>query len=266
MAWPNFSVTDGYAALVAGINTAFQSVGKLFKDQTTGDFTDQVRYNSSLGRLEYWTGSAWAALPMGGTAAGTANTLATARTIGGVSFNGSANINLPGVNTAGNQNTSGNAATASALQTIRNIGGVPFNGTGDINLPGVNTAGYQNTSGSAASCTGNAATATALSTAAGPAPSYAARATGYATFSDGTPSLVFGQNITSVTDIGTGRVKFNFAYGPGTTSYVAVANIYITTIGDRQGGVYNVETTGVTTYGSGGDNPADYPVMLVCYW
>ena len=44
--------------------------------------------------------------------AGSATTLANARTIGGVSFNGSANINLPGVNTAGNQDTSGNAATA----------------------------------------------------------------------------------------------------------------------------------------------------------
>ena len=47
--------------------------------------------------------------------AATATVLATARTIGGVSFNGSANINLPGVNTSGNQDTSGNAATATAL-------------------------------------------------------------------------------------------------------------------------------------------------------
>ena len=47
--------------------------------------------------------------------AGTATTLATARTIGGVSFNGSADINLPGVNTAGNQNTTGNAATATQV-------------------------------------------------------------------------------------------------------------------------------------------------------
>ena len=44
--------------------------------------------------------------------ADTATTLETARTIGGVSFNGSANINLPGVNASGNQDTSGNAATA----------------------------------------------------------------------------------------------------------------------------------------------------------
>jgi len=55
--------------------------------------------------------------------AATATILATARTIGGVSFNGSANIDLPGVNTAGNQNTSGNAATAT---TTDNINGRAF--------------------------------------------------------------------------------------------------------------------------------------------
>lgn len=59
----------------------------------------------------------------------------------------------------------GNAATATVLQTARAIGGVSFNGSADINLPGVNTAGNQNTSGSSASCTGNAATATTLATA-----------------------------------------------------------------------------------------------------
>ena len=84
--------------------------------------------------------------------------LATARTIGGVSFDGSANINLAGVNIAGNQDTSGNAASATALETARTIGGVSFNGTANINLAGVNTAGNQDTSG-------NAATATALATA-----------------------------------------------------------------------------------------------------
>ena len=89
---------------------------------------------------------------------GSAATLTTARTIGGVSFNGSANIDLPGVNAAGNQNTTGNAATATVLQTARTIGGVSFNGSANIDLPGVNAAGNQNT-------TGNAATATALATA-----------------------------------------------------------------------------------------------------
>lgn len=90
--------------------------------------------------------------------AASATKLQTARTIGGVSFNGTANINLPGVNIAGNQNTTGNAASATKLQTARTIGGVSFNGTANINLPGVNTTGNQNT-------TGNAATATKLQTA-----------------------------------------------------------------------------------------------------
>ena len=44
----------------------------------------------------------------------------------------------------------GNASTATALETARTIGGVSFDGTGNINLPGVNTAGTQNTSGTAA--------------------------------------------------------------------------------------------------------------------
>ncbi|EOJ5398055.1 tail fiber protein [Escherichia coli] len=90
--------------------------------------------------------------------AATATKLQTARSIGGVGFDGSANINLPGVNTTGNQNTTGNAATATKLQTARTIGGVSFDGTANINLPGVNTTGNQNT-------TGNAATATKLQTA-----------------------------------------------------------------------------------------------------
>jgi hypothetical protein len=44
----------------------------------------------------------------------TATTLATARNIGNVSFDGSADIDLPGVNIEGNQNTTGNAATATS--------------------------------------------------------------------------------------------------------------------------------------------------------
>jgi hypothetical protein len=85
--------------------------------------------------------------------AATATALQTARNIGGVSFNGTANIDLPGVNTSGNQNTSGNAASATVLQTARTIGGVSFNGSANINLPGVNQAGNQNTSGNAATAT-----------------------------------------------------------------------------------------------------------------
>jgi hypothetical protein len=125
----------------------------------TGTFT-----GASTGNLTITTGTLLANIEGNVTGAvtgnaSTATTLQTARTIGGVSFNGSANINLPGVNTAGNQDTSGNAATATALETARTIGGVSFNGTANINLPGVNTAGNQDTSGTAA--IGTAVTVTA---------------------------------------------------------------------------------------------------------
>ena len=77
--------------------------------------------------------------------AATATALETARNIGGVSFNGTSNINLPGVNTSGNQNTSGNAATATKLATARTIAGVSFDGSANISLNNnaiTNGAGY----------------------------------------------------------------------------------------------------------------------------
>ena len=67
--------------------------------------------------------------------------------------------------TGSSASCTGNAASATVLQTARTIGGVSFNGSANINLPGVNTAGNQNTTGSSASCTGNAATASTLQTA-----------------------------------------------------------------------------------------------------
>ncbi|AUZ14032.1 prophage tail fiber N-terminal domain-containing protein [Escherichia coli] len=74
--------------------------------------------------------------------AATATKLQTARSIGGVGFDGSANINLPGVNTTGNQNTTGNAATATKLQTARKISGVPFDGSTDITLTAAHVAAF----------------------------------------------------------------------------------------------------------------------------
>ena len=55
---------------------------------------------------------------------------------------------------ASDLNTSGNAGTATALATARNIGGVSFDGTSNIDLPGVNTAGTQNTSGTSSGVDG----------------------------------------------------------------------------------------------------------------
>ena len=69
--------------------------------------------------------------------ASTATALATARTIGGVSFDGTANINLPGVNATGNQNTSGTAATVtgaaqSAITSVGTMTGLVVDGTSQL--------------------------------------------------------------------------------------------------------------------------------------
>ena len=42
--------------------------------------------------------------------------LKNTRTIGGVDFNGSADIDLPGVNSVGNQNTTGSAAKIASIE------------------------------------------------------------------------------------------------------------------------------------------------------
>jgi hypothetical protein len=68
---------------------------------------------------------------------------------GNVTSSGTSTFNNITVNGLMTGSISGNAGTATALQTARNIGGVSFNGTADINLPGVNAAGNQNTSGTA---------------------------------------------------------------------------------------------------------------------
>lgn len=56
-----------------------------------------------------------------------------ARKIGGVTFNAKSDIDLPGVNIPGNQDTSGNANSANQLKNARLINGIPFDGTKDVN-------------------------------------------------------------------------------------------------------------------------------------
>ena len=108
---------------------------------TTGTFTGAVSGTSFSDGAATLTGGAWS---------GSAATLTTARIIGGVAFDGSANINLPGVNAPGTESTTGSAAT---LTTPRAIGGVDFDGSAAITLPGVNAPGTESTTGSAATLT-----------------------------------------------------------------------------------------------------------------
>ncbi|EKC0519071.1 phage tail protein [Escherichia coli O157] len=111
-----------------------------------GQFGGTQRYTVRTGNIYVrsltasWNGidGPWGEWLKVGNAATTATKLATARTIGGVSFDGTANIDLPGVNKAGNQNTSGNAATATKLQTARTISGVAFDGSQNITLTAKN--------------------------------------------------------------------------------------------------------------------------------
>ena len=140
VAWKSLGDVVNIASLKTAGNLTVSGVATAtggFVGDLTGDVTGDVSGSSGS-----CTGNA-----------ATATQLQSARTIGGVSFDGTANINLPGVNQSGNQDTSGNAGTATALESARTIGGVSFDGTANIDLPGVNAEGNQDTTGNAASAT-----------------------------------------------------------------------------------------------------------------
>jgi hypothetical protein len=130
-------ISNGYLSL-GWVNTTSGDAGTAAIDRVYASYDGWIRYytptnfrtvldvptRGGSGASGTWginvTGSSGSCT---GNAA-TATVLQTARTIGGVSFNGSANINLPGVNTAGNQNTSGNAATATLAANSTLAGGL----------------------------------------------------------------------------------------------------------------------------------------------
>ena len=124
------------AITIGGITlaeTISDTVGAMVTSNTESGIT--VAYQDADNTLDFTIGT----LNQDTTGlAGTATTLATARTIGGVSFNGSANIDLPGVNSAGNQNTSGTAATVTgAAQTnITSLGTLTALTVDDITING----------------------------------------------------------------------------------------------------------------------------------
>jgi uncharacterized protein YqkB len=87
--------------------------GKIIYGDASGDPAVLTAGSNTQVLTSDGTDISWADVAL----AATATALATARTIGGVSFDGTANINLPGVNSAGNQDTSGTAALAT-LATV----------------------------------------------------------------------------------------------------------------------------------------------------
>ena len=132
--------TEATNVTASANNSTDETVYPTFVDGATGtqgiETDTGFTYNPSSGVITatQFTGA------VSGNAT-TATTLATARTIGGTSFDGSANIAVA------------LAATATALATARTIGGVSFDGTANINLPGVNSAGNQDTTGTATNAT-----------------------------------------------------------------------------------------------------------------
>jgi cytoskeletal protein CcmA (bactofilin family) len=103
------------AITIGGITlaeTIADTVGAMVTSNTESGIT--VAYDDADNTLDFTVGT------LNQNTTGSAATLTTARTIGGTSFDGSANIAVA------------LASTATALATARTIGGTSFDGTGDI--------------------------------------------------------------------------------------------------------------------------------------
>ncbi len=166
--WNLPATTTTYVNVLANLKDRDLDSAKLFDGVTvTNPATGMIRWSSANARLEKWNGTAWVALAAthaisisGSSAsctgnAATATALATARTINGVSFNGTASITvadatklpLTGGTVAGtvtvNGAINGTAVTQSATDTtagrLLKVGdfGVGFNA--DIGATNVNT-------------------------------------------------------------------------------------------------------------------------------
>ena len=132
----NITVAQG-AGNAAAANGAGLTVDGAAATLTYTSADDRWNFNKSLNATLF--GNVTGAVTGN---ASSATALATARTIGGVSFDGTAAINLPGVNAAGSQDTTGNAATATtaaAWTTSRTLsftgdvtGSGSVNGSGDV--------------------------------------------------------------------------------------------------------------------------------------
>ena len=84
-------LTEGSTNKYVGNEAVQDIVGAMVSSNTETGIT--VTYQDADGTLDFVVGT------LNQDTTGSAATLTTARTIGGVSFDGSANINLPGVNT-----------------------------------------------------------------------------------------------------------------------------------------------------------------------
>ena len=131
---------------------------------------------------------------------------------------------LDGIATGATANT----GTVTSVSGTGTVSGITLTGTvttsGSLTLGGTIGTLNQNTTGSSGSCTGNAATATALSTASGSAPSYSARA--WVNFNGtGTVAIRASGNVTSITDNGTGDYTINFTTAMSDANYSVAGSL-----------------------------------------
>ena len=231
--------------------TISDTVGAMVTSNTESGIT--VAYDDADNTLDFTVGT----LNQDTTGnAATATILETARTIGGTSFNGSANIAVA------------LSATATALATARTIHGVSFDGTANIDLSEVisDTVGAMVTSNTESGITvayddtdntldftvgtlnqdttGNAATATALET---------ARTIGGTSF-DGTANIAVG-----LADTATALATARTIHG---VSFDGTANIDLSeVISDTVGAMVSSNTeSGITVTYQDADNTIDFTV------
>lgn len=157
----NPTLTSTYANFVAEVKERDTDLALGFDPAfvtPTNIPTNAIRWSSAAAKWQKWNGTTWGdltatfAIAISGNA-GTATTLATARTINGVSFNGSANISVDTVtavtfNSGGAGAASGTTFNGGTAQTIS------YNTIGALGLPGGTMTGKINTVASAVGTAG----------------------------------------------------------------------------------------------------------------
>ena len=143
VATTNTKITDNLIELNSGASSNANDSGILIERGSTGD-NAIIAWDESADKFTVGTTT--------GTADSTGNISITTGTLVA-----NVEGNVTGNTSGSSGSCTGNAATATQLATARNIGGVSFNGTAAINLPGVNTAGNQNTTGTSGGFTAGSA-------------------------------------------------------------------------------------------------------------
>ena len=154
----NTNVSDNLLELNSGAGSNANDSGIIIERGSTGD-NAIIAWDESADKFTVGTTTA--------TNDATGNISITTGTLV-ANIEGNVTGNVTGNTSGSSGSCTGNAATATALANARTIAGVSFDGTANISLNNnaiTNGASYITSSGTSAACSGNAATATALANA-----------------------------------------------------------------------------------------------------